>query len=150
MAGDSELTHAKRELDQLMAAFFGAVSFDAGDQPRYGDIYALFIEPGLLIKNSAATPEISTLDQFIEPRQASVSSGALTSFRETELSETTQIFGNIGQRFSAYAKSGTQDGVSFAARGMIATQFIKTPAGWKISAMAWDDERPGLALREVD
>jgi hypothetical protein len=29
---------------------------------------------------------------------------------------------------------------------MVSTQFVKTPAGWKMSAMAWDDERPGLTL----
>jgi hypothetical protein len=29
---------------------------------------------------------------------------------------------------------------------MISTQFILTPAGWKISAMAWDDEHPGLSI----
>jgi hypothetical protein len=65
---------------------------------------------------------------------------------EVELSEITEIFGNVAQRFSAYAKFGTIKGAPFAARGMIATQFIRTPAGWKMSAMAWDDERPGLAL----
>jgi len=37
-------------------------------------------------------------------------------------------------------------GVPFGARGMISTQFVMTPAGWKISAMAWDDERPGLTI----
>ena len=29
---------------------------------------------------------------------------------------------------------------------MISTQFVYTPAGWKMSAMAWDDERPGLVV----
>lgn len=48
--------------------------------------------------------------------------------------------------FSAYGKSGTLKGVSFEARGMISTQFVRTPAGWKMSSMAWDDERPGLSI----
>ena len=65
---------------------------------------------------------------------------------KAELSETTEIFGNITHRFSAYEKSGTLKGVPFEARGMISTQFILTPAGWRMSAMAWDDERPGLSL----
>jgi hypothetical protein len=63
-----------------------------------------------------------------------------------ELAQTTEIFGNVAHRFSAYAKSGTLNGVPFEARGMISTQFILTPAGWKMSAMAWDDERPGLTI----
>jgi hypothetical protein len=75
-------------------------------------------------------------------------SGELSRFNEAELSETTEIFGNVAHRFNAYAKSGTLKGVPFKARGMISTQFVLTPAGWKISAMAWDDERPGLSIPE--
>jgi hypothetical protein len=63
-----------------------------------------------------------------------------------ELSETTRIFGNVAHRFNSYAKSGTMKGIPFAARGIISTQFILTPSGWKISAMAWGDERPGLSI----
>jgi hypothetical protein len=137
---------AKVELDRLSVEFFRAVSFEAGESPPYENIHALFIESGLLIKNTGATPEISTISQFIEPRKALVRSGELTRFREWELSETTQLFGNVGHRFSSYAKSGSMNGVSFEARGMISTQFILTQAGWKMSAMAWDDERPGLSI----
>jgi hypothetical protein len=86
--------------------------------------------------------------QFIEPRQVLVNSGELTSFREVELSEITELFGNVAHRLSVYAKFGTVKGVPFEARGMISTQFIMTPAGWKVSAMAWDDERPGLTVPE--
>jgi hypothetical protein len=148
MTGQPEQAATKHELDRLIDQFFRAVSFEAGAQPHYSDIYQLFVEAGLLIKNSGAAPELASVDQFIAPRAAIVSSGEVTSFRETELAERTDIFGNVAQRFSAYAKSGTQNGQPFAARGMIATQFILTPAGWKISAMAWDDERPGLTLPE--
>jgi hypothetical protein len=136
----------KRELDALATAFFEAVSFEPGGAPPYQNIHGLFIAAGLLIKNTASTPEISTVTQFIAPRQALVDNGALTRFKEWELSETTQIFGNIAQRYSAYGKAGTQDGKAFEARGVISTQFIRTPQGWKMSAMAWDDERPGLSL----
>ena len=136
----------KAELDRLVAAFFEAVSFEPGAAPPYENIHRLFIEAGLLIKNSGTTPEISSLSQFIEPRKALVRSGELTRFLETELYETTEIFGNVAHRFSAYAKSGTQGGKAFEARGMISTQFVLTPGGWRMSAMAWDDERPGLVL----
>jgi hypothetical protein len=34
----------------------------------------------------------------------------LTRFKEWELSETTQVFGNIAHRYSAYGKAGTQAG----------------------------------------
>ncbi len=138
----------KKELDQLIEAFFRAVSFETGKEPEYENIHALFIEPGLLIKNSGTTPEISNVRQFIEPRQVTVASGELTRFLEVEISETTEVFGNVAHRFSVYAKSGTQKGVSFEARGMISTQYVVTPSGWRMSAMAWDDERAGRSLPE--
>jgi hypothetical protein len=142
----SNFSAAKLELDRLSVEFFRAVSFEAGESPAYENIRTLFIESGLLVKNTGTVPEISTISQFIEPRQTLVRSGELTRFREWELSETTEIFGNVAHRFSVYAKSGTMKGVPFQARGMISTQFILTPAGWKMSAMAWDDERPGLSI----
>lgn len=137
-------THA--ELDSLAQAFFSAVSFGPGEAPPYAGIHGLFIEAGLLIRNVGPVPEISSVREFIAPRQAQVDSGALTQFREWELSHTTQVFGNIAHRYSAYGKAGTLNGAAFEARGVISTQFVKTPEGWKMSAMAWDDERPGLVL----
>lgn len=144
----AERSVVKVELDRLTSEFFRAVSFEEGGTPPFNNIRGLFIEGGLLIKNTACTPEISTVSEFIEPRQASVRSGELTRFNEAELTETTEIFGNVAHRFSSYAKSGTMKSVPFVARGMISTQFILTPGGWKISAMAWDDERPGLSILE--
>jgi hypothetical protein len=132
----------------LLGAFFHAVSFQPGGEPPYDELNRLFIGNGLLIKNGPDGPEISTLPQFIAPRRELVSSGRLISFREAELSEITEIFGGVAQRFSTYEKSGTLDGAAFSARGVISTQFVMTPAGWRISAMAWDDERPGLAIPE--
>jgi hypothetical protein len=125
----------KRELDHPIEEFFRAVSFEPGETPAYGNIASLFVDAGLLIKNSASTPEISTIRQFVEPRQAMVASGDLTQFRESELFETTEIFGNVAHRFSGYAKSGVLKGVAFEARGMISTQFVLTPAGWKMSGL---------------
>ena len=142
----TNLQNVKAELDRLTAEFFRAVSFESGQRPPYENMHTIFIEAGLLIKNSASIPEISTVRQFLAPREAMVAAGELTEFRESELSETTEIFGNVAHRFSAYAKSGTLKGLPFKARGMISTQFVLTPAGWKISAMAWDDERPGLSI----
>jgi hypothetical protein len=66
--------------------------------------------------------------------------GTLREFSERELTATTEIFGNVAQRFSLYEKTGIRDGVRFTTRGMKAFQFARTPAGWRICAVAWDDE----------
>jgi hypothetical protein len=49
----------------------------------------------------------------------------------------TEIFGNVAHRFSTYEKRGTLDGVASEAAGMISTEFIRRPDGWKITVMAW-------------
>lgn len=134
------------EFERLVRAFFQSVSFSAGDKPRYAQLHELFIPEGKLIKNSLASPEISSIEQFIEPRQKLVDAGDLTSFEEVECAAITEVFGNIAHRLTTYEKRGTLHGEVFEGRGVISTQFIRTPAGWRISSMAWDDERPGLTI----
>jgi hypothetical protein len=125
----------------LLDQFFRAVSFAPGERPRYETLHDLFLADGKLINTTSGTPEISTVEQFIAPRQAAVDAGVLTSFRETEDHATTEVFGNVAHRFSRYSKSGVRDGTAFTGQGMITTQFVLTPHGWRISSMAWDDER---------
>ena len=93
-------------------------------------------------------PAVYAVDTFIAPRRELLSDGTLTDFREWELSGHTEIFGDIAQHFCSYAKAGEQRGVPFTGRGMKTMQFVRTPAGWRISAVAWDDERDGLAIEQ--
>jgi len=130
----------------VLRGFFRAVSFDVGGRPSYAKLRDLFITDGKLINTTGDAPDVATLDAFIAPRQRAVDAGELTSFEEVELEGATQVFGNVGHRFSTYAKTGERDGVGFSGRGMISTQFVRTADGWRISSMAWDDERPGGTL----
>jgi hypothetical protein len=128
--------------EELLAAFFGAVSFKP--RPDYERIRDLFIPDGLLIR----PPDVMDLDTFIAPRAQSVESGELSDFEEYELTGETEVFGDVAHRFCGYGKRGVRNGEAFAARGAISTQFVLTTAGWRISVMAWDDEREGLAVPE--
>jgi hypothetical protein len=92
------------EIEALMGRFLKAVSFREGERPTYDDLHALFVDGGTLIKTASDVPEITTVHEFIKPRQETVDSGG------------------------------------------IATQFIRSPVGWRMSSMAWDDERPGVVL----
>jgi hypothetical protein len=134
------------QTEMLIAEFFRAVSFETGESPAYGRIQSLFVEDGMLIKNGPDVPEISTVEQFISSRQRTFDAGSLTSFREVETAEITESFGKVAHRFSTYSKRGRLDGVAIEGRGLISTQFIQMPDGWKITSMAWDDERPGLSI----
>lgn len=135
---------AKREIDQLVAAFFRLFRNDLGRPVDLSPIYDLFIPSGVVIKNLGGDPEVYDLAGFIAPRAALLNGGRLTGFWEREVAERTDIFGSIAQRFSHYRKGGVLDGVAFEADGMKTTQFVRTPQGWRMSSLAWDDCREGL------
>lgn len=136
------------EVAALMQAFLDAVSFTAGDRPDLGRLRGLLVPGAQFVKATRAELEISGVEAFIAPRQALVDEGRLTAFSERETEAVTQRFGRVAHRLSTYAKDGTQDGVAFSGLGVISTQAVETPDGWRISAMAWDDERPGLTLAD--
>ncbi len=137
---------AKVAIDRLVASFFELFSNRDGIQPNLGLIFDLFVPEGIITKASGPAPEISSLKDFIAPRQALLTDGTLTDFVETETSQSTWVFGNIAHRASTYQKSGRLNGEWFSAQGMKSFQFIHTAVGWRISSVIWDDERPGLAV----
>jgi hypothetical protein len=65
--------------------------------------------------------------------------GTLTEFSEWEVTARTEIFGSVAHRFSEYRKSGYRDGTWFEGSGSKTTQFLRTPAGWRMASLAWDD-----------
>jgi hypothetical protein len=148
MTADDKAPIDATAMEALLQEFFRAVSFAPNERPSYETLRELFIEDGRLIWNSAGSPNVETVDGFIAPRQAMVDSGELTSFHERELRAVTEIFGNVAHRFSTYEKSGVSGGAPFANKGMISTQFVWTVDGWRISSMAWDDQRPGLTITD--
>jgi hypothetical protein len=133
------------DIAQLVARFLAAVSFEIGQVPGYTVLPGLFVAGAQLIRNSGERPEIATVDEFVHARVAHVSSG-LVWFKEEELGHHTQTFGRVGHRFTIYRKQGEDADGAFDVQGCISTQVVHTPAGWRISAMAWDDERPGLSV----
>jgi hypothetical protein len=81
----------------------------------------LFIEAGLIVKNTAATPEISSVRQFIEPRLAMFRSGEMTRFNEAELSESTEIFGKVAHRFNSPFRPSSRRCANFCAPSVNST-----------------------------
>ncbi len=134
------------ELKALVEEFFRAVSFEPGGAPCYRRIHDLFVPGGRLMRHQPEGAEIWTVAEFIEPRQAMVDAGRLTSFLEFEIAAVTEAFGGVAHRLSTYGKRGVTDGLPHEARGIISTQFLRTVDGWRITSMAWEDERTDLAI----
>lgn len=106
-----------------------------------------FVEEHVPVRSPC--PTVYNVDSFIQPRLGLLSSGDLQEFREWEVHGTTQIFGDIAQYFCTYAKSWVQEGQTLEAGGMKTIQLVRTRDGWRISALAWDDERDGLTINDL-
>lgn len=85
-------------------------------------------------------PVVYDVASFLEPRKTILTDGTVREFSEYETSAQTHVYGNIAQRFSRYEKNWIASGVRVEGRGAKVTQFVRTPQGWKISSVAWDDD----------
>ncbi|MFD3513375.1 GNAT family N-acetyltransferase [Streptomyces sp. NPDC058657] len=131
---------AKAELDRLATLFMGAFTNTGGRSPDLDVIREVFVPQGTIVSNAGAQPVFYDLDTFIEPRRKLLTDGTLADFSEWEVSERTEILGSIAHRFSEYRKSGVLRGERFEGGGRKTTQFVRTPDGWRMSSMAWDDD----------
>jgi len=135
----------ERAIDLLVSRFFAAFANRHG-RADVASARHLLLAGAVIVKNVGSSPEIYDVDSFLVPREALLSNGSLLDFEEEETASRTDIHGNVAQRLSLYRKSGVLSGQRFETRGVKTFQFVRTPAGWRISAVAWDDEREGLSL----
>ncbi|MFJ5808485.1 DUF4440 domain-containing protein [Streptomyces sp. NPDC093093] len=126
------------EIDLLTAEFFAAFDNRGGKRADVERIRRLLLPGGVIVKTG---PEFTayTVEEFIAPRRALLSDGRLVEFTEWETSERTEIAGDIASRFGEYRKSGIMDGEPFEGGGTKTIQFVRTPEGWRISALSWHD-----------
>ncbi len=144
---NSSVDGDRAAIADIVRTFFAAFTSGPDSADRLDALRAAFIPEAVVIRTCGLAPAVYGVDGFIAPRQALLSDGSLVDFSEWELSGRTDVFGDIAQHFCSYAKAGVQNGMPFTGSGMKTLQFVRTPAGWRISAVAWDDEREGLAIR---
>jgi len=143
---DGGVTDDRAAIAGIVRTFFAAFTSGPDSAARLDALREAFLPEAVIIKACGGEPVVYDIDSFIAPRQALLTGGTLLDFSEWELSGHTEIFGDIAQHFCSYAKAGVQDGTPFTGRGMKTLQFVRTSAGWRISAAAWDDERDGLSI----
>ncbi|HWS37713.1 MAG TPA: hypothetical protein VN408_33910 [Actinoplanes sp.] len=80
------------------------------------------------------------VDSFLEPRRALPTGGRLTDFREWKVTGRTEILGDIAQHSCRYAKPGTLDGAAVSGEGFKIFPLLRTPTGWRITAVSWHDD----------
>jgi len=129
-------------MDRLFSAFVSGPDAEA----QLAGLLDLFLPEAVIVRTCGLEPAVYDVDGFIAPRRALLTSGAVHDFHEWEESGLTQVFGDIAHHFCSYAKAWVADGASLSGRGMKTLQLVRTAAGWRISAMAWDDQRDGLVV----
>ncbi|MGV8913389.1 MAG: GNAT family N-acetyltransferase [Rhodoglobus sp.] len=127
------------EINSTMSAFFSAFASPNQRAVDLRGLRSLFLPDAIIVAMADGVTKQYDLESFIEPRQALLNSGRLLDFSEQELAADMSIFGDIAQRWSLYSKSGALDGRSSADWGRKGFQFVRTPAGWRISAIVWQD-----------
>ena len=146
-SNDHASSAADREaIADLVRTFFAAFTSGPDSAARLDRLRSIFLPEAVIVATCGREPTVYGVDSFIAPRAALLSGGTLVDFHEWEVRGHTEIFGDIAQHFGSYAKAGVQDGTPFTGRGMKTMQLVRTSAGWRISAAAWDDERDGLEI----
>ncbi|MFC4785474.1 DUF4440 domain-containing protein [Nocardioides sp. MAHUQ-72] len=135
---------------EVVRTFFAAFTSGPDSAARLEALRDVFLPEALIVRTCGLEPAVYDVDGFIAPRQALLSGGSLVDFSEWELHGRTEVFGDVAQHFCSYEKAGVQDGTPFTGRGMKTLQLVRTAAGWRISAAAWDDERQGLTVEPGD
>lgn len=130
----------------IVRTFFEAFTSGPGCASRVEALRALFLPEAVIVRAGGDEPAVYDVEGFLAPREAILADGTLEGFREWELSGRTELFGDIAHHFCSYAKEGIQAGQPIAGRGMKTMQLVRTAAGWRISGVAWDDEREGLSI----
>ena len=130
----------QRDIDALVATFFSA--FTSGTPAEVdARLTALreALHPEAVVVSARGGPAAYDVDGFIEPRRALLTGGGLSGFREWEVEGSTQVWGDIAHRWCSYAKEWLEDGAAVTGSGQKSIQLVRTDAGWRISAVAWDD-----------
>ena len=136
----------RAEIEEVVRVFFAAFASGPDVAARLDALRSLFLPEAVVISTAGRGPVVHDVDGFIAPRAALLAGPSLRDFREWAVCGRTEVFGDIAHWFGSYAKEGVQDGTRFTGRGMKSLQLVRTGEGWRISAAAWDDERPGLTL----
>ncbi|MDO3700220.1 GNAT family N-acetyltransferase [Micromonospora sp. C28SCA-DRY-2] len=132
----------REEIDALIRCYFDAFTSGSGVDERMAALRDAMLPGAIIVRTCGMAPAVYDVDAFIEPRQAMLTDGTLTDFKEEARSGRLDLFGDIAQWFGRYAKQGRMNGAPHTGGGMKSIQFVRTDAGWRISAAAWDDDRP--------
>ena len=141
-----DMNTSTSSVDQLVSALYEVISGPAG-QRDWDRMKSLF-HPNAIMGAMRKSPEGQliysnfTVDQYIERNGSYFLENG---FFETETGSTTDSFGELQHRFSAYSSKRTADGPIFA-RGINSIQCVFEKGRWWIVSIQWNTEREDLMI----
>lgn len=142
MTANGNRSDDEQAIVAIIEDMFAAISWDGESPPDLARFGAAVLPEATVVPSARplAPTSIATFSQ----RMASLYvDGAMKIFDERALGTVVQVFGNIAVALGGF-EAIVDDGAP--GRGANAFLFVKEPEGWRIAAMAWDNEREGVQL----
>ena len=135
-------------IQSLIADLYGCISGSAGqprDWPRFRQLFfpgARLVRTGL---DARGRPQARAMqvEEYIADTEALFRD---EGFFEVQVACQVERFGNIAQAFSTYEARRSPAAPRPERRGINSIQLYHDGSRWQILAIAWDNERPGLAV----
>jgi hypothetical protein len=142
-------TELPPELAAAVERLYRAFDFEAGSEPDWAALHALFhpdcrflgpLSPG-------REPRSENLEQFLESfrRYATGSERAATGLFERVLWVEPFRYGGVAQTAVAF-EGHLPNAAPAETRGIDLLQWVETPGGWRIVGFSTQYERPGLGV----
>ena len=134
-----------QEIDHLTERFYQSVCFSAEHYPNIDQLQELFYGSGILINNNSEQPIEFTVQSYAHAMMAQIESGDAVYYVQQEISDNTEIFGNMAQRISVFEYSFVKDTPNWK-RGVSYIQYICVNSEWRIISIIWTYEKEGLVI----
>ncbi len=134
-------------VDAVLSALYGALTFPEGGEPDLALFRSLYLPDALCVR---VNPDDSVnrwdIGGFIASFRERFRSGSIKSFHESEISRAEDAYGLLARARSVYRKGINISDPKAMMRGVNELQLVCRDGRWRISSIAWMDERPGLPL----
>ncbi len=135
-----------QEIDHLTEKYYQSISFNTEHLPNLDRLQELFFGSGKLINTNFDQVLDFTLQTFLHTLMSQIESGNSTHYTQQEISDKTEIFGNVAQRLSVYEYTSSAFPVPKWKQGVNFIQFVNISGKWLITSMIWKDETPDLPI----
>jgi pimeloyl-ACP methyl ester carboxylesterase len=135
-------------IDGLIDALYESITFPDGEKPDLARFKSLFVPNAPFVRIIPDGPNTMDLDSFITSFSERVSSGALRSFYEVEISRKIQQYGGIAHVFSTYKKGMNATDPGSMGQGINSIQLYHDGKRWWACSITWEDERADNPIPE--